>query len=256
MSTEKTSEFLTGLMGAYAASMDGRGAVAIAHDYSTSSGLIARTCADALQRNGIDVVDLEVVPPACLQFTTHAVEARGGLMVTACPGSTEIHGIAFAGREGWPMSPEAERQIERAFSLREDRVGGREQRGRTRTETGAIDPYLESIAGHVDRPAIRTAAPRVVLDCGNSASGATSPRLLGAHLGSRLTTLHASPPGAVPVAASVPFEENLHHLRTTVVRVGAALGIAHYGDSERILCVDETGRFVPGASVQIGRAHV
>jgi phosphomannomutase/phosphoglucomutase len=108
-----------------------------------------------------------------------------------------------------------------------------------------VERYLESIVGLVDGARIAQQSRRVVLDCGNGTSAATSPQLLR-RLGCRLTTLNANPDGHFPGHPSEPTEANLADLRRTVVAIGADLGVAHDGDSDRIAFVDETGRYIPG----------
>ncbi|MCI4366187.1 MAG: phosphoglucosamine mutase, partial [Thermoplasmata archaeon] len=117
--------------------------------------------------------------------------------------------------------------------------------GNARTDGEGIDRYIGSILRQVDATPIRAARPLVVLDPGNGTSAVTSPTLLR-ELGCRLTTLNANPDGHFPGRNSEPSEENLGALKRTVVELGAAVGIAHDGDSDRIALIDERGQFVPG----------
>ena len=86
---------------------------------------------------------------------------------------------------------------------------------------------------------------KVVLDCANGASCFTSPYLLE-RLGAKVITLNCQPDGRFPGHESEPKPENLRDLVSMVKATGADLGIAHDGDADRAIFVDDRGRFLYG----------
>lgn len=85
----------------------------------------------------------------------------------------------------------------------------------------------------------------VALDCANGATSHISPAVLR-RLGCRVIALNSHPDGHFPGRDPEPLEENLSVLRRTVTATGADLGIAHDGDGDRMVAVDENGRYVGG----------
>ncbi len=244
--TEITPTFIANVISAYAEWIDGAGPVLIAHDFRTSSDGLARICAGTLQMNGVDVLEMGVMPTPCLQFNVRALGARAGLMITASHNPTEFNGIKFSGPKGLEIPPEAELRIADAYRNRRNRLKGWDGMGCIDRDTGGIERYLASIVDHVDRESIRAASPRTVLDCGNGTGSTTVPRLLRKLLGGRFVTLNANPDGSFPGHPSEPTHENLRDLEQGVVQFGAELGIALDGDSDRVAFVDEKGQLVPG----------
>lgn len=240
-----TPAFVATVAGAVADYLKGSGPVLLAHDFRTTSPAIARILGGALLMDGVDVVELGPMPTPCLQFNVRSGEAAAGLMVTASHNPTDFNGIKFCGPKGLELPREAEEEIERAIAERRHPSTSWDRAGSVHSDTQGIDRYSRSIRRHADVAAIRRARPRVVLDCGNGTSAVVSPRLLR-ELGCDVVTLNANPDGHFPGHPSEPTEENLADLRRTVVQTGAALGIAHDGDSDRVAFVDENGQYVPG----------
>lgn len=87
--------------------------------------------------------------------------------------------------------------------------------------------------------------PRVVVDTGNGAASQLAPELLAA-AGAQVTTLNAQPDGTFPGRPSETTPENLADLCTVVEITEAVIGIAHDGDGDRCVVVDERGRIVSG----------
>lgn len=103
------------------------------------------------------------------------------------------------------------------------------------------------VASRVSVDRIRASAFRVALDTGNGASYRTSPELLSRYGGASVTTLNSNPDGLFTARPSEPVEANLKALISTVRSGGYDLGVAHDGDADRCVFVDERGgQFVDG----------
>ncbi len=104
----------------------------------------------------------------------------------------------------------------------------------------AIDRHTEHILGSFPGEF----GLKVVLDCGCGAASVITPDLLK-RMGCEVVPLNCSPSGFFPRAIE-PIEANLGELIEAVAESGADLGIAHDGDADRMMVVDDRGRFVSG----------
>ncbi|MFC6765754.1 phosphoglucosamine mutase, partial [Natrinema soli] len=109
---------------------------------------------------------------------------------------------------------------------------------------------LESLEDSIDRHAtamIESVSiddpPSVAVDVGNGTGGITA-RVLS-ELGCDVVTLNGQRDGRFPGRPSEPTRETLGDLSALVEATDASVGIAHDGDADRMLAVDETGSFVP-----------
>ncbi|MGA1033048.1 MAG: phosphoglucosamine mutase, partial [Aquiluna sp.] len=84
---------------------------------------------------------------------------------------------------------------------------------------------------------------KVVVDCANGAASAISPQALS-DAGAKVVVIGADPDGTN--INSGYGSTHLSALQAAVVEHGAALGIAHDGDADRCLAVDENGRVIDG----------
>jgi phosphoglucosamine mutase len=82
---------------------------------------------------------------------------------------------------------------------------------------------------------------RVVVDCGSGAASDLSPLILR-KAGCKVITLNSQPDGFFPGRNPEPSEANLEELMKIVIATGADLGIAHDGDADRMVAVDDKGR--------------
>jgi phosphoglucosamine mutase len=64
-------------------------------------------------------------------------------------------------------------------------------------------------------------------------------------LGCEVITLNCTPSGFFPRGIE-PVAENLQELSRMVVKIKAAVGIAHDGDADRMMAIDDKGRFIFG----------
>jgi phosphoglucosamine mutase len=82
---------------------------------------------------------------------------------------------------------------------------------------------------------------KVVVDCGSGAASYLSPLILR-KAGCKVITLNSQPDGFFPGRNPEPSKKNLGELMRAVKATGADLGIAHDGDADRMVAVDDKGR--------------
>jgi phosphoglucosamine mutase len=83
----------------------------------------------------------------------------------------------------------------------------------------------------------------IVIDCANGAAAGISPRAFK-DAGARVTVIGSDPDGLNINEGC--GSTDLALLTTTVLEVGADLGIAHDGDADRCLAIDATGNVIDG----------
>jgi phosphomannomutase/phosphoglucomutase len=83
----------------------------------------------------------------------------------------------------------------------------------------------------------------VAVDPGSGPACGTTPEILR-RLGCRVLTVNASMDGTFPGRMPEPTPEGLAALSDLVAESGAAFGVAHDGDADRAVFVDENGRYI------------
>ncbi|MFA9516497.1 phosphoglucosamine mutase [Halopenitus sp. H-Gu1] len=218
--------------------------VAIARDTRTTGEVFRDAAAAGLATVGCDVDHLGVVPtPAvghhCAEYGTPCV------LVTASHNPPEFNGIKLIGSDGVELSVDALSTIEdhvldESFAETDWRGAGSSRR-----IDGVADAYVESVVDAVDRPAIADADLTVAVDPGHGAGSITNPEVFR-RLGCAVRTVNAQPDGHFPGRLPEPIPEHLADLSRLVRTTDADLGIAHDGDADRAVFVDETGTYIEG----------
>jgi len=221
----------------------GRGKIVIATDTRTTKDMMKNAVVSALVSTGIDVLDLGIAPTPALQFAVPYFKADLGVIITASHNPPNFNGIKCVDSDGTELPREKEEKIERIFFKKNYKSAEWENIGRLSNEK-INEEYVNAIRKQVDVEIIKKAGLKVVLDCANGAGCFTAPYLLES-LGCKVVALNAQPMG-VPAHNSEPTPENLQELVKTVKVVGADLGVAHDGDADRAVFVDEKGNYIPG----------
>lgn len=224
----------------------GAGSVALARDPRLSGPMLARAVAAGLMSAGLEVIDLGMVPTPCAQYYVHTHgRLKGGVVITASHNPREFNGIKALDAKGMEMAREEEEAIEAVYFEETYRTADWSAVGDLRTDTSAADLYLRGILSQVDVDAIRKRRFTVVADPANGAGCATTPYLLRA-LGCRVLTINGQADGAFPGRLPEPTPEHIGDLMRMVVEAKADLGVAHDGDADRAIFVDEKGGFLYG----------
>ncbi len=210
----------------------------IGRDPRVSAPMIEHALIAGLTSAGCDATEIGLVTTPTLAYATRAYEC--GVMVTASHNPSEYIGIKLWNPDGMAFDSAQQDEIEKAI----------ETEGFTRVPWNLIGKFEEdgnAIRAHMNKikKLVGSSSLKIVLDCGCGAGGTISPYLLQ-ELGCEVITLNAQPDGHFPARNPEPNDENLSLLKKTVLDFGADLGIAHDGDADRMMVVDEKGNFVSG----------
>ncbi|WP_409199892.1 phosphoglucosamine mutase [Methanobrevibacter sp. DSM 116169] len=237
-----TPEFASKLAAAYGTLVQGK--VAIGGDTRTTTPMLMNAITAGLLSAGCDVIDLGILPTPAVQYAVRNYY-DGGIIVTASHNPPKFNGLKFVDEFGIGIPDEMEVEIEKIyFDTNPKRVNWNEI-GEVYHNNQIIDEYIDKVLEDVDVKAIQNANLKVVLDCGSGAGCVTAPILLR-KLNCQLTTLNCQEDGFFPGREPEPIEENLQYLINTVKDLGADIGLAHDGDADRTICIDEKGNFVLG----------
>ena len=166
-------------------------------------------------------------------------------MISASHNPAEDNGIKFLARGGKKLDDSLEDSIEKLFKEKDFRapIGG--EVGRIRPLADGEDRYITHLLSTMPEHR-RLNGLTVVLDCANGAASGVSPDAFRT-LGAKVIVLAAEPDGTNindGVGSTHPEK-----LQAAVVKYGADMGIAHDGDADRCLAVDEQGNMVDGDKI-------
>jgi phosphomannomutase/phosphoglucomutase len=218
--------------------------VAVARDTRVTGEMFADAAASGLAAVGADVDRLGVTPtPAAVRYCE--IDSVPAVVITASHNPPEYNGVKLVGDDGVELDVSTLEDIE-------DRVLADEYDAATWDETGDVrridslnDDYVDDLLASVDRERIADAGLTVALDPGHGAGALTSPEFYR-RLGCRVVTVNAQPDGHFPGRDPEPVAKHLGDLRRLVRSAGADVGIAHDGDADRAIFVDEHGEMVNG----------
>lgn len=223
----------------------GKGKVAIGTDTRTSNEMLKSAVISGLLSTGMDVIDLGILPTPTLQYYVRLLEMDSGVIITASHNPPQFNGIKCVDRDGTEYSRENEEKIEAIYFSRAFERADWERIGRYSKDSNAIRYYMDGIIDLMDVDMVKSARPKVVLDCGNGAGSLVSPYLLE-NLGCEVVTINSHPQGTFPGHDSEPTPENLKDLIEATKNFGADIGIAHDGDADRTIFIDEQGNYLFG----------
>ncbi len=221
----------------------GKGKIAIGHDNRTSSEMFENAMTAGLLAGGCDVLQLGLTPTPVLSFATKNFNCDGGVMITASHNPAEYNGIKLWAEDGAGLERECEREVEKIFENGAEQVEWFET-GKT-TKMDAVGPYTRAV---LERAPKFKRKLRVVVDCANAMGALVTPQILRA-LGCSVLSMNSNLDGTFPGRKLEPVPENLGELAKTVVACKADVGIAHDGDADRTIVVNEKGEILSGDRV-------
>ena len=214
----------------------------VARDPRASGEFISAAVSAGLASAGVDVYDAGVLPTPAAAYLVADLGADFGVMISASHNPAPDNGIKFFARGGHKLPDEVEDAIEAEMKNPRHRPTGAEV-GRIQRFADAEDRYIVHLLQTL--PA-RLDGLKVVLDCAHGAASGCSPQVFS-DAGAEIVVIGADPDG-LNINDGVG-STHLEELQKAVVAHGANLGIAHDGDADRCLAVDENGTVVDGDQI-------
>jgi phosphomannomutase/phosphoglucomutase len=222
----------------------GKGKIVIGRDTRFSGEYLKNIVASTLISLNIDVIDLNIAPTPSIQLFCKKNNLFG-IIITASHNPPEFNGIKCIDSDGTELSKEKENEIESIFYSKKFMENHNLQIGNLYVYNNANEEYISEVISKVDLNLIKSKKFKVVVDCSNGASFSTTPELLR-RLGCSVVTLNANPDGYFSGHYSEPRPENLKDLITLMRTSEFDLGVAHDGDADRAIFVDNAGNFIYG----------
>ena len=223
--------------------------VIIGKDTRLSSDMLENAMAAGLCSVGASVVLLGVVPTPAVAYLVEKYKADAGVMISASHNSYEYNGIKIFSGDGYKLPDSVEDELEAiVHQLETDDNYPRptaEHIGHIEYRTDLLNQYMEFVISTCKE---RFEGVKVVLDCANGAAYEAMPKILR-HLGATVKVIHALPNGTNINDGC--GSTHLESLQKAVLENGADFGIAHDGDADRCLCVDEKGQIIDGDHILV-----
>ena len=211
-------------------------------DGRASGEFLSAAVIAGLASAGVDVRDAGMLPTPAIAFLTAEMGADLGVMLSASHNHMADNGIKFFARGGHKLDDAVEDAIEARLDEPWDRPTGADVGRVTRLDDGGARylTHLLSVLPH------RLEGLHVVIDAAHGAASHVSPKAFRS-AGAFVTVI-----GATPTGLNINDgygSTHLARLQRTVVEQRANFGIAHDGDADRCLAVDERGNVVDGDQI-------
>ncbi|NMB13130.1 MAG: phosphoglucosamine mutase [Firmicutes bacterium] len=231
--------------------------VLVGRDTRISGQMLEAALTAGINSVGADVLQVGVLPTPGVAYLTKAWGADCGVMISASHNPVADNGIKFFSRDGFKLLDDVEDEIEAVIS--DAAPGGRlclspkdglprptgKDVGRVVVRTDAIECYTEFLKQTISSD---LTGLKVVVDCGYGAAYQVTPRVLR-DLGATVISLHDRPDGininmgcgsTHPQAVAAAVKEHK-----------ADVGLAHDGDADRLIAIDEQGKVIDGDYIMV-----
>ena len=239
--------FNLGRAGAYVLARDKkRPRILIGKDTRLSGDMLESALAAGICSVGADAICLGVIPTPGVAYLTRELGADAGVVISASHNPMEDNGIKFFAGNGFKLPDELEDEIEDIIiSKRELPSPTGPDVGKVAYLADALDRYASYLKEQVGT---NLKGKKIVVDCANGAAFSLAPKVL-ADLGAEVIPCFNQPDGTnINAGCGSTHPEKLMEL---VKEYGADLGIAHDGDADRMLAVDEKGCLIDGDMIMV-----
>lgn len=219
------------------------GSIVIGYDVRPTSLEFSKAVIQGITDHGLDVIDIGLCGTDMVYFATAALQAVGGIMITASHNPADYNGLKFVREQAIPISGDTGLTTIRDTVMAKKYVTGN-SKGNISSKTVTAD-YIKHILSFIDVSKIP--ALKVVMNAGNGCAGVVLPDLVK-HLPSlEVTKVFWEPDGSFPNGIPNPLlHERREDTRRVLLEQQADLGVAWDGDFDRCFFYDNEGNFIEG----------
>ena len=228
---------------------EGTPQILIGRDTRISGEMLEAALVAGICSAGGNAILAGIIPTPAVAYLARKLHAAAGIVISASHNPFQDNGIKFFGGNGYKLPDKVEDEIEKIIC---DLEGGENFSRPTGEGVGHIE-YRQNLLEDYISFVMNTTSERfdgmkIVLDCANGAAYKAMPTVLE-RLGAELILLGNNPNGIN--INDYCGSTHMENLRLQVLRNNAAIGIAHDGDADRCLCIDERGNVIDGDHIMI-----
>ncbi len=190
-----------------------------------------------------------IIPTPGVAYLTKKLHAKAGIVISASHNPFQDNGIKFFGGDGYKLPDAVEDELETIVHKIDN---GDDLSRPTGKDVGHIEYRADLVRQYEDFLTTTTDETfdgiKIVLDCANGAAYEVMPKLLR-RFGAEVKVIHALPNGTN--INNGCGSTHLESLKKAVLENNADFGIAHDGDADRCLCVDEKGEVIDGDHILV-----
>jgi len=218
--------------------------VVVGMDARLSSPPLKERIIEGLLDWGVDVIDIGEITSDMLYFAVGKYEYSGGIVVSASHNPGQYNGLKMVKEKAAAISSDTG-----LFEIR-DRLKADPHRKPPAVPKGKrvakniVDDYLEHVLGFIDSSRIKPL--KLVVDA-NFGYVSRNLDLLAKRLNLDLIRLHFEPDGTFPKGPPNPMlEQNRIEAKEAVLKNKVDLCATWDADADRVMFLDEKGRFIDG----------
>jgi phosphomannomutase len=211
--------------------------ILVGRDARASSPEIFGALSRGMQDAGCDVTDIGLCSTPSLYFATAHFDYGGSVMITASHNPPQYNGLKISRAQAIPVGYDMglnrlEKMVEKEPSP-VSRPGKLDTLDIRQAYLEHLKPYVESVRGI-----------KAVIDCSDGMSSVFIHDVMR-NVKGEIVTMYDRPDGSFPHHPPNPLiEANLADVKKRTLAEKADLGICFDGDGDRVMFVDEAGRFV------------
>ena len=215
--------------------------VIIGKDPRVTGDILTFSVANGLMQNGIDVIDVGLVPTPAIAYLTKCMECDYGIVISASHNPPMYNGIKIFANNGEKLGDKREEELEFNFKnyVKVDAL----HLGKCIQRKNLIKKYEKFLVHVIDN---KLDGLKIVLDCCYGASVKVAKEVFKKS-GAEIKVINGSLNGKKINVNSGATSTKM--LAEKVVKERADLGLAFDGDSDRVIAVDEKGNEVDGDKI-------
>ncbi len=217
--------------------------IIIGHDIRKSSEEISEALAKGLTESGVDVIDIGLCGTEMVYYATPALNADGGIMITASHNPPEYNGMKFVKKGSVPVGYDSGLKNMEKMILQNELAPKASQQG-TVSQQDIMNSFINNLKRFYDPKKIKNY--KIIVNAGNGCAGLAL-NALEKNLPIEMIKIFNEPDSDFPNGVPNPLLiENRKPTIDAIKKHKADLGVAWDGDYDRCFFFDEKGNFIEG----------